>query len=214
MSQEMALLAQGHETGTLALITLFPLFFFYGLVYPILLIISVLILFLLVGHMFFFRDPGRKVKNDPQLIITPADGKIYEIDGKEGVIRIRMSLFSVHVNRAPVSGKIIEIISQRGKYWPFFSFLHQGTLDNARQIIHIENSTGKYQVIQIAGMIARRCTSYYKVGDQIEQGERIGMVHYGSEVDVQFPPEKFEIIINKGAKTVAGITPLAKLKRK
>ena len=96
MAQEMALLAQGHETGTLAFITLFPLFFFYGLVYPILLIISVLILFLLVGHMFFFRDPGRKVKNDPRLIIAPADGKIYETDEKEGVIRIRMSLFSVH----------------------------------------------------------------------------------------------------------------------
>lgn len=213
MSQEMALLAQGHETGTLALITLFPLFFFYGLVYPILLIISVLILFLLVGHMFFYRDPDRKVKTNPQFIIAPADGKIYEIEKKEGVVRIRMSLFNVHVNRAPVSGKIIKIITQPGKHWPFFSFLYQGTLDNARQIIHIENSTGIYQVIQIAGMIARRCTSYYKAGDQIEQSERLGMVHYGSEVGIQFPPEKFEIIINKGAKTVAGITPLAKLKQ-
>lgn len=212
MSQEMALLAQGHETGTLALLTLFPLLFFYGLVYPILLVISGLIVFLLIGHMFFFRDPERKVKTDPQLIISPADGKIYDIEKKKGVVRIRMSLFDVHVNRAPVSGKIIEIRTQPGKHWPFFSFLPQGTFENARQIIQIENSIGIFQVVQIAGIIARRCTSYHQTGAQIEQGERLGIVRYGSEVDIHFPPKKFDLVINKGTKTTAGITPLAKLK--
>ncbi|MFX0182811.1 MAG: phosphatidylserine decarboxylase [Candidatus Hodarchaeota archaeon] len=210
----MLLLAQGHEKGTLAIITLFPVILFYGLAYNLLLVFIPVILFGIIGHLYFFRDPDREIEIDPQLILSPADGKIFEIDELKGIIRIRMSLFDVHVNRAPVSGKIEGIKKQKGKHWPFISFLYRGTIENARQSIHIVNSNGDFSVVQIVGIFARRCTSYVRTGDQIQQGERLGMLHYGSEVDIHYPPEKFEILVRKNMKTIAGKTPLAKFRLK
>lgn len=210
----MPLLAQGHEKGTLVIITSFPVILFYGLAYPLLLTFIPLILMGIIGHLFFFRDPDREVEIDPQLIISPADGKIFEIDELKGIIRIRMSLLNVHVNRAPVSGKIEGIKKQQGKHWPFLSFLYRGTIENARQTIHIINPNGDFLVVQIVGIFARRCTSYVTTGDQIQQGERLGMLHYGSEVDIHYPPEKFEILVRKNMKTIAGKTPLAKFRLK
>ncbi|MFX0052335.1 MAG: phosphatidylserine decarboxylase [Candidatus Hermodarchaeota archaeon] len=208
----MPLLAQGHEKSTLAIITIFPVILFYGLAYPLLLTLIPLILLIFIGHLYFYRDPDRKVETDPQLVISPADGKIFEIDELKGIIRIRMSLLDVHVNRAPVSGNIEGIKKQKGKHWPFFSFLYRGTIENARQTIHINNPNGDFLVVQIVGIFARRCTSYVTIGDEIKQGERLGMLHYGSEVDIHYPPEQFEILVKKNMKTIAGKTPLAKLR--
>lgn len=205
-------LAPGHEKITLALITLFLVFMFYGLAYPFLIIFTPILLLGLVSHLFFFRDPDREITKDSQHIFAPADGTIYEVDAPKGIIRIRMSLFNVHVTRTPVSGKITEITYQEGKHWPFLSFIQQGTYENARQIIRIMNSIGEFLVIQIVGILARRSTSYFSAGDQIHQGERLGMIHYGSEVDIHFPPEKFEILIKKKDKMIAGQTLIAKLK--
>ncbi|MFX0173317.1 MAG: phosphatidylserine decarboxylase [Candidatus Hodarchaeota archaeon] len=208
----MPFLAQGHEKSTLAIITSFPVILFYGLVYPLLLTFIPCILLIFIGHLYFFRDPDREVETDPKLVISPADGKIFEIDKLKGIIRIRMSLLDVHVNRAPVSGKIGGIKKQKGKHWPFLSFIYRGTIENARQTIHITNSKGDFLVVQIVGIFARRCTSYVTIGDEIQQGERLGMLHYGSEVDIHFPSERFEILVKKDMKTIAGKTPLAKLR--
>ncbi len=204
-------LAQGHETITLALITLIPLFLFYGFVHSFLLPLIPLIILLFSFHLYFFRDPDRTAVSDSQYILAPADGKIYEIDTESGIIRIRMSLFNVHVTRAPVSGKIIKITRQPGSYWPFIPFLRKGTKANARQIIYLQNNEGIFQIVQIVGALARRCTCYFSTGDQITQGERIGMIFYGSEVDIELPLNKIDILVKKGEKTVAGITPVAKL---
>lgn len=205
-------LAPGHEKITLALITLFPIFVFYGLTYTFLLYFLPILLLVFIGHLFFFRDPEREINGDSRFIIAPADGTIYEIDTANGIIRIRMSLFNVHVTRTPVSGNITKIIDQKGGHWPFISFIRKGTKENARMIIHIENVVGEFQVIQIVGILARRCTSYFSVGDRFEQGERLGMIYYGSEVDIHFPPEKFETLVKKKDKMIAGQTPIAKLK--
>ena len=207
-------LAPGHEKITLALITLSLVFLFYSLAYPFLLIFTPLFLLGLVGHLFFFRDPNREINNDSQFIIAPADGTIYEKDASQGVIKIRMSLFNVHVTRTPVSGNITDISFQEGKHWPFVSFIRRGTNENARQNIHIVNSVGEFRVVQIVGILARRCTSFLSPGDQIQQGERLGMIYYGSEVDLHFPPEKFEVLVKKKDKIIAGQTPMAKLKEK
>ncbi|UCE13183.1 MAG: phosphatidylserine decarboxylase [Candidatus Heimdallarchaeota archaeon] len=207
-------LAQGHEKVTLALITLLPVFLFYGLKFPLLTLFIPCLLLLLAGHLFFFRDPNREVAVNSQLVLSPADGSVYEIDVSNGVIKIRMSLFNVHVTRTPVSGKITSINYQDGKHWPFVSFIRSGTDENARQTIHIENSTGDFLVVQIVGILARRCMSFFSPGDQVQQGERLGIIYYGSEVDVHFPPDKFEILVKRKSKMIAGQTPIAKLRGK
>ncbi len=205
-------LAPGHEKITLALITLSLVFIFYSLAYPFLIILTPITLLGLVAHLFSFRDPNREINKDSQFIISPADGTIYEKDASQGTIRIRMSLFDVHVTRTPVSGNITDISFQEGKHWPFISFVRRGTDENARQNIQIVNSIGKFRVVHIVGMLARRCTNYLSPGDQIQQGERLGMIYYGSEVDVHFPPEKYAILVKQKDKTIAGQTPIAKLK--
>ena len=205
-------LAPGHEKVTLALITLPLIFVFYGLKYPFLIFFPPILLLGLVSHLFFFRDPDRKINSDSQLIIAPSDGTIYEINASRGIIRIRMSLFDVHVTRTPISGNISDIKYQKGKHWPFASFIRRGTNENARQTIHIVNSMGEFLVVQIVGILARRCTSYVSLGDQIQQGERLGMIYYGSEVDIHFPPKKFEILVQEKSKVIAGQTPIARLK--
>jgi len=205
-------LASEHENTTLALITLFLVFGFYGMVFPFLWIFLPILIVGLCGHLFFFRDPDRKINHDSQLIFAPADGTIYDLDPLNGIIRIRMSLFNVHVTRIPISGTITTIVKKEGKHWPFISFLRRGTDENARQIIHIKNSIGKFLVVQIVGMLARRCTCYVSVDDQVQQGDRLGIIYYGSEVDVHFPSEKYQILVKKRGKMVAGKTPIAKLK--
>jgi phosphatidylserine decarboxylase len=208
----MVALAKGHEKISLALLTLIPIFFFYSLKFHELLYFIPIIIFLLIWHIYFFRDPSRNVIIDSKLIFAPADGRIYEIIPREGIIRIRMSLFDVHVNRWPVSGVITSITRKEGKNWPFFSFLRQGTDQNSRQIIEISTNHGIFRVIQIVGFIARRCVSYHSEEDQITQGERLGMIQYGSEVDIYFPEGKYKILVEKNDRTTAGLTVLAQLK--
>lgn len=205
-------LAPGHENTTIALITLILVFGFSALVFPFLIFFLPVLLLALCGHLFFFRDPDREVSRDSQLIFAPADGTIYELDTIKGIIRIRMSIFDVHVTRIPVSGNITAIVIQEGKHWPFLSFTKRGTYENTRQIIYIENSIGEFFVVQIVGFLARRCRCYFSVNDQIQQSERLGMIYYGSEVDIHYPPEKFSPLVKKKDKTFAGQTPIARLK--
>jgi phosphatidylserine decarboxylase len=210
----MFYLAQGHEKVTLGLLTLLLVFFFYSLKFQVLIFCIPVIFLALCWHLYFFRDPNRKTIIDPDLILAPADGKIYQIDRDKGIIRIRMSLFNVHITRVPISGDIISITFDKGRNWPFISYLNRGTIENSRQIIQIKNSLGSFIVTQIVGILARHCRCYYEKGDQVQQGTRLGIIYYGSEVDIKFPPEKFDIVIGNKEKTVAGITPLARMKEK
>ncbi|MHA1226294.1 MAG: phosphatidylserine decarboxylase [Candidatus Hodarchaeales archaeon] len=205
-------IAKEHEKGTLALITLIPVSFFYGLFFPFFLVFIPILIILLLFHLIFYRDPDRNIILNDSVILAPADGKIYEIIPENGIIRIRMSLFNVHVTRSPTSGTITNISTVKGKHWPFFSFIRKGTDENFRQIIKIESQNGPVQVTQIAGIIARKCTSYNSINSIITQGQRMGMIHYGSEVDIEIPPNKFTITIQKNDKTIAGKTIIAKLR--
>ncbi len=206
----MLQLAKGHEKGTLALLTIIPLLFFYGLVHSILILSIPIIFVILVFHLFFYRDPNRIITPEDSYLFSPADGIIYEVDPKLGVVRIRMSLLNVHVTRMPVSGVITNITEQNGKHWPFFSFLSRGTKENQRQNIEIDSINGRIRVTQIAGMIARKCSIFYPIKTHIEQGQRLGIIHYGSEVDLHYPPETFQVLVHKGNKSIAGVTKIAK----
>ncbi|MBD3355476.1 phosphatidylserine decarboxylase, partial [Candidatus Woesearchaeota archaeon] len=188
------------------------------------------ILFIAFWKLYFLRNPERippKGKN----IISPADGKIISIIPikkerikikkrkigkinalvkdtlKEGyLISIFMSLFDVHVNRAPVDGKIISTKHTRGKFLPAYNL---DALENEKNEIIIKNKIlGKIKVIQVAGFIARRIRCYVKKNQKIIKGERIGLINMGSQVTL-IVPKNIKLKIKKGQKVKAGKTILA-----
>ncbi|MHA1993533.1 MAG: phosphatidylserine decarboxylase [Candidatus Hodarchaeales archaeon] len=208
----MFALAKGHAQITLALTTLIPILFFYSLLYYWIVFLIPANVLLLAGHLYFFRDPSRDISKNSNNLIAPADGKIFEILPDVGIIRIRMSLFNVHVNRWPISGTITKISNLSGKHWPFLSFIQRGTNENSKQTVELRNEIGTFQIVQIVGMIARRCIIYGNEEEKVEQGRRMGMIRYGSEVDLHFPKDKYKILVQKNDKTKAGISLLAEYK--
>ena len=153
--------------------------------------------------VLFFRDPERKVEVSDTYMVSPADGTVIDIRGRK--VCIFMFLQNVHVNRAPISGKIREITYRKGGYLPAFC------KDSERNEFIIHSKYGDVSVTQIAGTIARRIVSYPRVNDIIEQGQRIGMIRFGSRVDVTIPHD-FEIIVRKGERVLAGKTIIATIK--
>jgi phosphatidylserine decarboxylase len=156
--------------------------------------------------VIFFRDPERKVEVSDAYMISPADGTVIDIIDRK--ICIFMFFQNVHVNRAPISGKIREITYKKGGYLPAFS---KDSERNERNEFIIHSKYGDVIVIQIAGTIARRIVSYSRVNDFIEQGQRIGMIRFGSRVDVTIP-EDFDITVRKGERVLAGKTVIATIK--
>ena len=169
----------------------------------------------------FFRDPERKTPNGDDLIISPADGKVFlirELFENEFIlddaiqISIFMSPLNVHVNRIPISGEVKFLKYIPGKY--IVAFEEKSSENNERKIIGIETGDGlKIMVKQIAGFIARRIVCEVKKGDKVKTGQRYGMIKFGSRVDVIMPKNKVEILVSIGQKVKAGETIIAKVKR-
>ena len=167
---------------------------------------------------YFFRDPERFPINDENYIVSPADGKITQIIetngpqelGLEGTKYTRISIFMdvlcCHVNRVPCTGTVAEIFYKPGKY--INATLDKASEDNERNYLKLKNSNGDMLiVVQIAGMIARRIVCDVKVGDSIKQGDRFGMIRFGSKVDLYF--ENYNLLVREGQNTVGGETLLA-----
>ena len=167
---------------------------------------------------YFFRDPERFPINDENYLVSPADGKITQIIetngpqelGLEGKKYTRISIFMdvlcCHVNRVPYTGTVADIFYKPGKY--INATLDKASEDNERNYLKLKNSNGdELIVVQIAGMIARRIVCDVKVGDAIKQGDRFGIIRFGSKVDLYF--EKYNLLVRKGQNTVGGETLLA-----
>ena len=157
----------------------------------------------------FFRDPERVVPQEKGLAVSPADGRIIRIEkrtdpmnGEERLcISIFMNIFSVHVNRAPVSGTVIGIRYLPGKF--FNASLDKASRDNERCAYALKADDGDFVMVQIAGLIARRIVSYAEPGDMGKKGERIGMIKLGSRVDLYLPPNYAPRVV-VGQKVFAG----------
>jgi len=141
--------------------------------------------------MWFFRDPERTIPAEPNAIVSPADGKVTHVvpidsEGKEGTrISIFLNVFDVHVNRAPISGKIREAVYRKGC---FRNAMDPACADqNEQNIVTLEGEGRTVVMKQIAGLIARRIVFNKKVGDRIARGERLGMIKFGSRTDVILP---------------------------
>ncbi len=164
---------------------------------------------LVLAFLFiFFRDPERYPAEGNECMLSPADGRIVDIRNRK--LCIFMNFQNVHVNRAPLKGKVTSLEYKKGGYIPAFC---KDSHRNERQHIYMDTEYGKIEVVQIAGTITRRIVPYIKEGDFMERGQRIGMIRFGSRVDVTVP-ESFVIECNKGDKVYAGRTTIARLKQK
>ncbi len=194
-----------------------------GIVTFILLLISnflgLISLILTIWIYYFFRDPDRFPINNEDYLVSSADGvisKIVEINGPAELglenkkftrVSIFMNVFNCHVNRVPVSGKINKIYYKPGKY--FNASLDKASEENERNYIKMTNTRGdELVVVQIAGLIARRIVCETKEDDHINQGERFGIIRFGSRVDIYF--ENYKILVKENQKTVSGETLIAK----
>jgi phosphatidylserine decarboxylase len=167
---------------------------------------------------YFFRDPVRVTPVDETLIISPADGVVCSVGaytpppelglGETPMTRVSifMSVFDCHVNRTPVDGRVVRVAYKPGLF--VNADLDKASEDNERNGFVIESPRGIFGVVQIAGLIARRIVSFSKEGDSLAAGERIGLIRFGSRVDVYMPPGCAPLVA-VGSKAVAGETIIA-----
>ena len=168
---------------------------------------------------YFFRDPNRIIIEDDNYLVSPADGeiiKVEEVDGPKELglenkrfkkISIFMNVFDCHVNRTPCSGKVEQILYKPGKF--FNASLDKASEDNERNYYKIKDNSGNdIIVVQIAGLIARRIVCETNNDQNLNQGDRIGMIRFGSRADVFY--ENYEPLVKVGQKTISGETLIAK----
>ena len=176
-------------------------------------------LLLTIWVYYFFRDPERIIIEDDNYLVSPADGeviKVEEVDGPREVglenkkfnkISIFMNVFDCHVNRTPCSGIVEEILYKPGKF--LNASFDKASEDNERNYYKIKNKNGDdIIVVQIAGLIARRIVCEANKNQELNQGDRIGMIRFGSRADVYY--ENYSPLVKVGQKTISGETLLAK----
>ena len=176
-------------------------------------------LVLTIWCYYFFRDPERISIGDDNYLTSPADGLVLQVLESEGPkelglenkkfkkVSIFMNVFDCHVNRAPCSGKISEILYKPGKY--INASLDKASEDNERNYYKIKNSHDEdVIVVQIAGLVARRIVTETSVNEELQQGSRLGMIRFGSRADLYF--ENYEPLVKVNQKTIAGETLIAK----
>jgi phosphatidylserine decarboxylase len=170
---------------------------------------------------YFFRDPPRVMPVRDGLVIAPADGCVSQVTsvappsdlglGSKPLPRISifMSVFDCHVNRSPVAGKIEKIVYRPGKF--FSADLDKASADNERNSMVIATAGARIAVVQIAGLVARRIVCFVRPGDSINTGQRLGMIRFGSRVDV-YLPDGTPPLVAAGQTSIAGETVLADLR--
>jgi phosphatidylserine decarboxylase len=169
---------------------------------------GVLLLTLTCFVGFFFRNPNRKIPADPRVIVSPADGRVVKIERVGNVTRLSifLSIFNVHLNRSPIRGRIEAIDYRPGKFKA--AFRHTASVENERNVIMVSDGPVKLVFTQIAGVVARRIICWKRVGDFVEKGELVGLIRFGSRVDVLLPSVA-DPTVNEGMKVRGGSTPIA-----
>lgn len=213
MNENMPIAIEGLPFAIPLLILSFVLWYF-GIRYP-----AFFFTLLTVFVLWFFRNPERVAPHDPLAVISPADGKVIvaeEINEdrylKERALKISifMNVFNVHVNRAPYTGKVADVVYNKGRF--ISANLDKASLDNEQNAVIIDIGNGKrIMFVQIAGLIARRIVCYLKPGDSVEKGRRFGLIRFGSRLDVYLPLSS-ALRVKIGDKVKAGESILGRLK--
>lgn len=172
--------------------------------------------FLLI--VYFFRDPNRQVVAEPGLVVGPGDGEVVVVAREHesryldaDVVRVSMflSVTDVHVQRAPLGGRVAVIDHQPGKFVQ--AFRPEASEVNEYIALVVETDYGRVLLKQIAGILARRCVNHARPGDELATGQRIGLIKFSSRLDLFLPPDA-ELLVAVGDRVTGGITPIARLK--
>jgi phosphatidylserine decarboxylase len=166
----------------------------------------------------FFRDPTRSCPQDPSVVYAASDGYVTAVDhdvedealpgGRGTRITVFLSLTDVHVNRAPLPGRLVTS-EQLGD--GFAPALFKGAADNRRNRLVFEGAHGPFVVVQVAGALARTITNWARPGDVVTSGQRLGVIHFGSRTDVLLPSGSAEVLVSRGTRVHGGVTALARL---
>lgn len=159
--------------------------------------------------LYFFRDPERKIPEGP-VAVSPADGKVVAVKpdaAGSNRISIFLNIFDVHVNRTPIAGKVMCVKYHQGKF--LVASREEASHSNEQNTITVEGGGSRVVFKQIAGLIARRIICYKKAGDIVEAGERVGLIKFGSRVDVFLGPE-WDVAVQIGERVAAGSSVIAR----
>jgi phosphatidylserine decarboxylase len=176
-------------------------------------IMAVVLVLLALFVFSFFRDPDRAIPSEPGAVVSPADGRVVVVTEEENAgrpgqrVSIFLAIWNVHVNRAPASGTISKMDYRPGKF--FAAMRERASVENEQNVFTLSTVTGEMVFKQIAGLIARRVVSWKKAGEQVARGERIGLVRFGSRVDVWLPKEA-EILVKVGENVKGGSSMIAR----
>lgn len=164
----------------------------------------------------FFRDPERPPSEEEDAVYAPADGVVTDVaestepwleDGTATRVTTFLSILDVHVTRSPVSGRIALEEDVEGSLRPAFL---RGAAENRRRRLAIDRASGRVVLVQVAGSVARRITSWRQMSDTVKAGERVGLIHFGSRADVLMPRDRVEVTVSRGERVRAGVTVLAR----
>lgn len=160
--------------------------------------------------LWFFRDPDRVIPTGP-VAVSPADGKVVLIKRKPEFTRVSifLNVFDVHVNRSPIAGKVVGVNYKPGKF--LVASVEEASVENEMNTITVDGHGTVVEFSQIAGLIARRIVCYKKPGDFVTAGERVGLIKFGSRVDITFGPE-WQIEVKEGQRVSAGSSIIARRK--
>ena len=159
--------------------------------------------------LYFFRDPDRGIPSGP-VAVSPADGKVVAVKAESPTVTrvsIFLNIFDVHVNRTPISGKITDVRYDKGQF--LVASKEEASSQNEQNTVTVEGDGTRVRFKQIAGLIARRIVFNKKLGDTVTAGERVGLIKFGSRVDVEFGPE-WEILVKPGMRVAAGSSIIAR----
>ena len=203
---------EGYKFLAISIIVTFIVLFFSK-------ILGIIFILITVWVYYFFRDPERFPLNDDTYLVSPADGLITDISERSGPEELRlenttytrvsifMNVFNCHVNRTPTSGKVEEIYYKPGKF--LNASLDKASEENERNFFKIKsaNTDEEIIIVQIAGLIARRIVCEVEQGQELKQGERVGMIRFGSRVDIYFKNKK--VLVQQGQNLIAGESLIA-----
>ena len=174
---------------------------------------ATVLVFLALFVFSFFRDPDRVIPAEPGAIVSPADGRVVVVTEEENAgrpgqrVSIFLAIWNVHVNRAPASGTIAKMDYRPGKF--LAAMRERASFENEQNVFTLSTESGEMVFKQIAGLIARRVVSWKKQGNQVARGERIGLVRFGSRVDVWLP-KGAEILVKVGENVKGGSSLIAR----
>ena len=199
-----------HKEISAALIILFLLVIFFYFIYKPLFLIFLILLFF---TFYFFRDPERVVPLGEDILVSPSDGLITNIseykEGKKSYTKVSifLSVFNVHIQRLPLSGQITKIDYIEGKF--INATLDKASEENERLRLTLKSGSNVIYITQIAGLIARRIICYLKTNERVNQGERYGIIKFGSRVDIEFP-NSYNLMVSIGQQCIGGETIIAR----